>query len=130
VAATQRVTLEGATTWTVVSDSSSVIEPAEQYLEFGRQTGFKPNTIKAYALGLAQWWTYLEGGGKRWDTVRINDFGNFLAAVRHQEFDPAVRHLRPTPTVGEATVQLRLRAVTGFYRYQAGRGNDVAPYPL
>jgi site-specific recombinase XerD len=128
VAATQRVVLGGATTWTVVSESFAVVEPAEQYLEYGRHIGFAPNTIKAYARGLAQWWTYLEQNEKSWDTVRIHDFGNFLAAVRHNEFDPAVRSLRPEPTISEQTIQLRLRAVLGFYRYQAGCGNDVAPF--
>ena len=128
MATTQRVVLDGTTTWTVVSESFSVIEPAEEYLEFGRQTGFAANTIKAYARGLAQWWTYLEMSSKSWDAVRINDFGNFLAAVRHNEFDATVQSLRPEPAVGEATVQLRLRAVMGFYRYQAGCGNDVAPF--
>ncbi|MDT5303645.1 MAG: hypothetical protein QOG79_7028 [Mycobacterium sp.] len=53
VATTQRVVLDGTTTWTAVSESLSVVEPAERYLEFGRQTGFAPNTIKAYARGLA-----------------------------------------------------------------------------
>jgi integrase len=128
VATTQRVVLDGTTTWTVVSESFSVVEPVERYLEFGRQTGFAPNTIKAYARGLAQWWTYLETSSKTWDAVRIHDFGNFLAAVRHNEFDATVQSLRPEPAVGEATVQLRLRPVLGFYRYQAGCGNDVAPF--
>lgn len=128
MAATQRVVLDGTTTWTVVSASSLVVEPVERYLEFGRQTGFAPNTIKAYARGLAQWWTYLEQSSKCWDAVRIHDFGNFLAAVRHNEFDPTVRLLRPESMVSENTVQLRLRAVLGFYRYHAGCGNDVAPF--
>ena len=128
MAATQRVVVDGSTTWTVVSESFSVVEPIERYLEFGRQTGFKPNTIKAYARGLAQWWTYLERTSKRWDAVQIHDFGDFLAAVRHNEFDPTVRQLRPEHAVIEATVRLRLRAVLGFYRYQAGCGNDVAPF--
>jgi hypothetical protein len=128
VAATQRVVLAGATTWTVVSESFSVVEPVEHYLEFARQSGFKPNTIKAYARGLAQWWTYLEHTSKTWDAVQIRDFGNFLAAVRHNEFDPTIRQLRPEPSVVEATVRLRLRAVLSFHRYQAGYGNDVAPF--
>jgi hypothetical protein len=81
VATTQRVVLDGLTTWTVVSESF-LVEPLERYLEFGRQTGFAPNTITAYARGLAQWWTYLETSSKSWDAVRIHDFGNFLAAVR------------------------------------------------
>lgn len=120
--------LDGTTTWTVVSESFSVVEPVERYLEFSRHSGFAPNTIKAYARGLAQWWTYLEQSSKTWDAVRIHDFGSFLAAVRHNEFDPAVRSLRPASTVSEGTVQLRLRAVMGFYRYQASCGNDVAPF--
>jgi site-specific recombinase XerD len=128
VAATQRVVLDGTTTWTVVSAAFSVVEPAERYLEFARQSGFATNTIKAYARGLAQWWTYLEQSSTTWDAVGIRDFGNFLAAVRHNEFDPAVRSLRPEPTVKEGTVRLRLRAVLGFYRYQASCGNDVAPF--
>lgn len=128
MAATQRVVLAGATTWTVVSESFSVVEPVEQYLEFARHSGFKPNTIKAYARGPAQWWTYLEHTSTTWDAVQIRDFGNFLAAVRHNEFDPTIRQLRPGPSVVEATVRLRLRAVLSFYRYQAGCGNDVAPF--
>ena len=128
MASTQRVVLDGATTWTVVSDSFSVVDPIERDLEFGRQSGFKPNTIKAYARGLAQWWTYLEHTSKQWDAVQIRDFGNFIAAVRHNEFDPTTRQLRPKRAVVEGTVRLRLRAVLGFYRYHAGCGNDVAPF--
>lgn len=128
MAATQRVLLDGVTTWTVVSESLFVVEPVEQYLEFGRQNGFAPNTIKAYARGLAQWWSYLEKTSKAWDAVRIHDFGDFLAAVRHNDLEPNVRYLLPQPAVSENTVRLRLHAVMAFYRYQAGCGNDVAPF--
>lgn len=128
MATTQRVVMGDVTTWTVVTESFSIVEPVEAYLEFGRQVGFSPNTIKSYARGLAQWWTYLEGTGKRWDAVQIHDFGYFLAAVRHNEFNPYVRSIDPKPVVGESTVQARLKAVMGFYRYQAGRGFDVTPF--
>jgi len=33
--------------------------------------------------------------GKRWDAVQMHAFGNFLTAVRHDEFHPAVRQLQP-----------------------------------
>lgn len=128
MAMTQRVVHGDTTTWTVVDYQYSVVEPVERYLEFGRQSGFSPNTIKAYARGLAQWWTYLEQQAKRWDAVSIRDFGNFLGAVRTGEFDPKVRPLAAEPVIGESTVQLRLRAVMSFYRYQAGCGHDVAPF--
>ncbi len=128
MATTQRVLLDGVTTWTVVSESLSVVEPVEQYLEFGRQNGFAPNTIKAYARGLAQWWSFLEKTSKSWDAVQIRDFGSFLAAVRHNDLEPNALLLRPQPAVAENTVRLRLHAVLAFYRYQAGCGNDVAPF--
>lgn len=128
MAETQRIALDGTTTWTVVSESFSVVEVAERYLEFGRQSGFAPNTIKAYARGLAQWWTYLERTSKAWDAVTIHDFGSFLAVVRNDDFDPTVGQLHRRPKVAETTVQLRLRAVMAFYRYQAACGNDVAPF--
>ncbi|CAM3420911.1 tyrosine-type recombinase/integrase [Mycobacterium frederiksbergense] len=128
MAATQRVLLDGVTTWTVVSESLLVVEPVEQYLEFGRQNGFAPNTIKAYARSLAQWWSFLEKTSKSWDAVQIRDFGSFLAAVRHNDLESNVRLLRPQPVVAENTVRLRLHAVLAFYRYQAGCGNDVAPF--
>lgn len=128
MATTQRVMDGDTPTWTVVDQQFSVVEPLESYLEFGRQSGFSPNTIKAYARGLAQWWTFLEQHSKQWDAVTIRDFGNFLAAVRYNEFDPTVRPLLVDPMVGESTVQLRLRAVMSFYRYQAGCGRDVAPF--
>jgi hypothetical protein len=57
MARTQRVIDGGITTWTVVSDSFEVIEPAESYLEFGRQSVFHRTRSMAYARGLAQWWT-------------------------------------------------------------------------
>ncbi|WP_349269271.1 Tyrosine recombinase XerC [Mycolicibacterium parafortuitum] len=128
MATTQRVMDGDTPTWTVVDQQFSVVESVESYLEFGRQSGFSPNTIKAYARGLAQWWTYLEQHAKRWDAVSIRDFGNFLAAVRTNEFDPTIRSLVAEPVVSESTVQLRLRAVMSFYRYQAGCGHHVAPF--
>lgn len=95
MAQTQRVCDGNTVTWTVVSKTFSVVEPVEDYLEFGRQVGFSPNTVRAYARGLALWWTYLEYLGKQWDSVDIQDFGTFLSAVRHDEFDPVVRSLEP-----------------------------------
>jgi integrase len=129
MAATQRVLIDGSVTWTVVAASHVVIGPAEQYLEYTRQTGFRSNTVRAYARGLALWWSYLEQVGKAWDAVAISDFGAFLAAVRADDFDPVVRPIRPTGSVrSESTVALRLRAVMGFYRYQAALGVDAAPF--
>lgn len=74
-------------------------------------------------------WSRLARVGKAWDAVAIGDFGTFLAAVRADDFDPVVRSIRPPLEArSESTVALRLRAVMGFYRYQAGLGVDAAPF--
>jgi site-specific recombinase XerD len=118
----------GETTWTVVSDSHTLVEPIEQYLEFARQSEFSPNTIKTYARGLALWWSYLEKSDRQWDTVQLSDFGHFLMAVRTGQFDPFVRQLHPEATVTEATVAIRIRPVMSFYRYHAAFGVDAASF--
>lgn len=64
VASTQRVSTAVGPTWTVVGADFRVIEPVEQYLEFARASGFSHNTVKAYARGLALWWTFLERSGR------------------------------------------------------------------
>jgi integrase len=105
-----------------------VVEPAEQYLEYLRTTGFGANTVRAYAQGLALWWSFLERAGRAWDGVALPDFGAFLQAVRSDDLDAVVRRLRRGRARSEATVALRLRSVLAFYRYQALAGKDVAPF--
>lgn len=89
MATTQRMVLEGATTGTVVSESFSVVKPAERYLEFGRQTRFTAKTIKAQARGFTQWWAYL-------DELEIagcipnQRLRPVFAAVRYDDFDATV----------------------------------------
>jgi hypothetical protein len=47
VARTQRVALGGGVTWTVVDKGHGVVAPIERYLEFLRNGGYSPNTVKA-----------------------------------------------------------------------------------
>jgi len=129
MATAQRVTLnDGTTTWTVIDRSFGLVEPVEAYLEYGRQIDFRPNTTRAYAQSLAQWWSFLEVTGTSWDAVKLHDFGDFISALRYGEQDSPIRELRPRPTLSDSTVNLRMRAVMSFYRYQADSGTDAAPF--
>ncbi|MDJ0491567.1 site-specific integrase, partial [Rhodococcus qingshengii] len=129
MATAQRVTLsDGATTWTVIDRSFGLVEPVEAYLEYGRQVDFRPNTTRAYAQSLAQWWSFLEVTGTSWDAVKLHDFGDFISALRYGELDSPIRELRPRPALSDSTVNLRMRAVMSFYRYQADSGADAAPF--
>lgn len=129
MATVQRVTLDdGSTTWTVIDRRFGLVEPVEAYLEYGRQVDFRPNTVRAYAQGLACWWSFLEDTGKAWDAVTLHDFGDFISALRYGHLGSPVRDLQPQVVLSDGTVNLRLRAVMSFYRYQAGCGTDVAPF--
>ena len=51
-------------TYTVVGADKLPVAPAREYLTFLRNQGGSPNTLRAYAYGLAAWWTVLEGTGR------------------------------------------------------------------
>jgi len=38
-----------------------------------------PNTVKAYAHDLKDWWTYLAGRGLDWRAVTLEEVGGFVA---------------------------------------------------
>ncbi len=62
MAVSQRVVAGSERTWTVLDANLGVVAPVEQYLEFLRSQEYSRNTVKAYARGLALWWTFVEDG--------------------------------------------------------------------
>jgi hypothetical protein len=76
------VTPGGERTWTVLAADHRRVEPVEEFLEYLRVRGQSPNTVKAYARGLALWWQFLELAGREWSAVGLEDFGRFLGRLR------------------------------------------------
>ena len=68
--------------WTVVGDDDPPLAPVERYL--GYLTGIErsPNTVKAYAHDLKDWFGFLAGRGLGWRTVGLEDVGAFVAWLR------------------------------------------------
>lgn len=66
--------------------------------------------------------------GTSWDAVKLHDFGDIFSALRYGDLDSPIRELRPRPALSDSTVNLRMRAVMSFYRYQADSGTDAAPF--
>lgn len=128
MATTQRVAIATGSTWTVVGSDLRVVEPVEQYLEFARASEFSHNTIKAYARGLALWWTFVERSGRPWTAIGLADFGRFIQDLRHGRIEAPPVDLGPAEAVGDATVALRVRAVMSFYRYQAASGGPAVAH--
>jgi integrase len=115
----------GGRTWTVVDGSYRTVMPVEEWLEAHRQV-WSPNTVRGYATGLAQWWTFLEQRDETagWDAVGVPAVSGFLSWLRNGR---TVEHviardaeIAPSPETSEA----RLAALISFYRWH-GSVSDV-----
>ena len=114
--------------WTVLGPDGVPVEPVERYLAFLTDVDRSPNTVKAYAHDLKDWFVFLTGRGLDWREVRLEDVGEFVAWLR---LPPPARDGRVAvlPSVqahcGAATVNRKLSAVSAFYQHAARHGVDL-----
>ncbi len=114
--------------WTVLGDDDVPIEPVERYLAYLSDIERSPNTVKAYAHDLKDWFAFLADRGLGWKAVRLDDVGEFVAWLRLplQARDGRVAVL---PSVAhhctESTVNRKLSAVGAFYTHAARGGVEV-----
>ncbi|ORA63234.1 transposase [Mycolicibacterium elephantis] len=129
MARTQRIALtDRPDTYTVLGADHLPVDPAEEYLQFLRDDAASPNTVKAYAAGLAAWWTLLEYTGTDWREVSTAMFGQFLAYLRSGDLPGTARIGAPPTWLGPASTQLRTAAVLACYRYHADAHGLTVPY--
>jgi integrase/recombinase XerD len=127
----QRVLMPGseAESWTVLGDDQVPVEPAERFLGYLASIGKSPNTAKAYAHDLKDWFTYLTLHGLDWRTVTVEDVAGFVAWLR---LPPAGRDgkVAVLPTAGTycsaASVNRKLAALTSFCEFHARHGVNLA----
>ncbi|MGH3611572.1 MAG: site-specific integrase [Pseudonocardia sp.] len=88
----QRVVMpdSGRESWTLLGDDLRPVEPVERFLAYLASVEKSPNTIKAYAHDLKDWWAYLAGHGLVWQGVTLEDVAGFVAWLRLQG-DPQSR---------------------------------------
>ena len=120
----QRVAVRGEVTWTVIDGDGRVVEPVEEFLEFGRQSAFSANTIRSYATALAMWVHHLDKRGRVWDDVDVRELGRFADEVRRGTAGKVT--LVGQVSVAEATVAARVRPVLSFYRFHRAVGRSSA----
>ena len=86
------------------------MEPAERYLRYLADTERSPNTIKAHAHDLKDWFVFLDESGADWQSVRWKTWGVHPWLRRPPDMRGQV--LRCFPAVGhhcgEATVNRKL----------------------
>ena len=83
--------------WTVLSDDQLPIQPVERFLAYLASIEKSPNTIKACAHDLKDWFVYLAGHSCDWRSVTLEDVAGFVAWLRlpPQARDGTVAHVGP-----------------------------------
>lgn len=114
--------------YTVVGADKLPIAPAREYLLFLVDNGASPHTVRAYAYGLASWWTLLEHTGTAWDDFPTSLFGQFLRYLRTGDLPGTSRIGKPEPAMAESSLQPRGAAVLSMYRYFAQAHDLNGPY--
>ena len=115
--------------WTVLDAEFRTVEPVEDFLAHLGDQERSPNTVKAYAHDLRDYFEYLQLRGLDWERVRFEDVAAFKpwlrmpVAARRGELSvlPTVR-----PHCGEATINRKLSGVLSFYEFHQRRGVEVA----
>jgi integrase/recombinase XerD len=114
--------------WTVLGGDDIPVEPVERYLAYLSAIERSPNTVRAYAFDLKDYFVFLEYQGLDWREVRLEDLGDYVAWL---VLPPCGRAgqvaVLPSagPQVGAATVNRKLSALAAFYAHQVRRGVDV-----
>ena len=127
----QRVLMpgSGAESWTLLGDDQVPVEPVERFLSYLASIEKSPNTVKAYAHDLKDWFTYLAGHGLDWRVVTLEDVAGFVAWLR---LPPEARDgkVAVLPTVehhcSAASVNRKLAALTSFCEFHARHGVALA----
>lgn len=114
--------------WTVLGEDDVPVVAIERYLSYLSDIERSPNTVKAYAHDLKDYFVFLGQHGVAWDEVGLEDVGEFVAWLRLPPADRAgLVAVLPSwqPHVGAATINRKLSAVSSFYVHQARHGVDL-----
>jgi len=116
---------DGAESWTVIGSDLRPVEPVERYLAWLSRIERAPTTVRAYAHDLKTFWEFVESRGLAWDTISLEQLGDFTEWLRRPAENVVVlesgRAARSSSTVNRI-----LTAVFGFYEFHARHGVPVA----
>ena len=68
----------GTRSWTVLGDDDVPVVPVDRFLAYLTDIGRSPNTVKAYAHDLKDYWCFIGFRGLDWREARLEDIGEFV----------------------------------------------------
>src|SRR6476469_3157956 len=107
----------GVESWTLLGDDHLQVDPVERFLAYLGAIERSPNTVKAYAHDLKDWFVFLGGRGVDWAAVTLEDVAAFAGWLR---LPPAGRagQVAVLPSAetycSAASVNRKLAALTSF----------------
>lgn len=123
----QRVCLPNTNqiSWIVLDDDFVPIQPILSYLTFLDDLDRSPNTIRATAHHLKQYWEYLQEVHLCWTEIDIAQLAGFITWLRRS--DPAVISIERKPARRtNATIDQTVGSVHSFYAFHARLGTVPA----
>ncbi len=124
----QRVMMStGQESATLLRDGD-VVECVDRFLAHLTAIERSPNTVRAYAHDLRDFFAFLDSRGAFWDAVSLEDIGKFVAWLR---LSGAARSGRVTPLpsvegeLSAGTVNRKLSAISSFYEFHQRHGVAV-----
>jgi len=128
----QRVVMPGlgSESWTVLGEDGWPVGPIERFLAYMSDIGRSPNTVRAYAYDLKDYFLFLRRRDLDWREVRLEDVGEFVRWLRQPPAgrDGVVAILPVTAAyVGPATLNRKLASLGAFYQHAARHGVDLGP---
>ena len=124
----QRVVMPSGVESATLLFDGVVVEPVERFLAHLTSIERSPNTVKAYAHDLQDFFVYLASRDLEWSSVALEDLGRFLAWLR---LPAAARSGRVAVlpwvegSLSAQTVNRKLSALASFYEFHQRHGVDV-----
>lgn len=115
--------------WTVVGSDWLPVMPVETLLAHLTDQRRSPNTVKAYAHDLKDYFEYLLARDLVWDLVRYDELARFkpwlqLSGAGRRGEISVLPSMASACT--ESTINRKLAAVTSFYQFHLRHGVDLA----
>jgi site-specific recombinase XerD len=123
-----RIEPEDVPSYTVLGQDHRPILPVDEHLAYLTDLNYSPNTVRAYAHDLADFFRWLDQGGRDWRRVELTDIGQWAGWLRLPNAARAgVVVVLPSvaAAVTERSIDRKLAAVGSFYGFHAQRDPAV-----